>query len=259
MEREKKITIKPFLNTTQGHDVDPVTKEWLYPLYFRVGYNRRSTKFRVGEHSFPISFEEELGTDQIVKGAVGLVEKIIRYEISLYDDFEITEIGKKIRTYLSYLSDIVSEGVQYSLHFGLAQVLTSDEFYKWSAITPVIEKIQKGVEILENGVHKETLLEIEMLDLIERIGADKVTIYEWLVDGKSLDYLTKSRALLKGQSRYFDAELLDRSSLFDFNVIKVDALIRNYLHDQINEGFNIVYDLESGNYKSKKRIFERLA
>jgi len=108
MAREKKITVKPFLNKTLKSVGFTTDEDMYYPIYFLVTYNRRVTKFPAPVHwHYPEDNENNLDEDERVKDMVHKIEQVIRYEIKQTYDYSITGLGKRLKVYYDRLFSLV--------------------------------------------------------------------------------------------------------------------------------------------------------
>lgn len=102
---DKKITIKYFLNETINpavYYVEPNKRLLLYPVYVRVVYNRKSTRFK-----FLPSIHLEVGSDieesfkkkniyHLIERNNNLISRVIYYEIEEFeDDFSLKGFGSR--------------------------------------------------------------------------------------------------------------------------------------------------------------------
>jgi hypothetical protein len=122
MKKPKKITIKPFLNDNlekvevSFDEENDSQKEYGYPLYYMVIYNRNNTKIksRIG---FYYIKDEELPED-IIQHESKIIEEILRYLISINgEDIDLKGLGSYFDMYSQSLWIIIEKYLKQKLKF----------------------------------------------------------------------------------------------------------------------------------------------
>lgn len=108
MAREKKITVKPFLNKELKSVGTSSSEDRFYPVYFRVTYDRKVTKFpSPGQLHFPLDKEENLAEEEVVKDIEATILEIIQSERSRQSDYRINGFGKRFKIYYDSLYSLI--------------------------------------------------------------------------------------------------------------------------------------------------------
>jgi len=124
MSKEKKITIKPFLNTRIAPMIIPQGEEEFhyYPLYYLIRYDRNNTQI-AASNAFggknPAYLFKELGAgerdfysnrtiDSIIQRDTHIIELIIRYSVNNNGEFELKGIKDMITDYGNNIFSILN-------------------------------------------------------------------------------------------------------------------------------------------------------
>jgi hypothetical protein len=104
MAREKKITVKAYLNKDlKAVDMGGDGKQY-YPLYFRVTYMRKVTKFPISNIHISSEREDSLLELETVSNYAEIITRIVNFEIGRNQNFVVKGLGKKVKTYMSRLA-----------------------------------------------------------------------------------------------------------------------------------------------------------
>lgn len=219
MEKRGKINIKFYANTELKPfilgDVE------LFPLYVRVGYRRKNTKFKF----MPELFVQDELTDNIdswitlmtndkfdlrkeINLTYNIIEGIIRYEEEkLGDDFKLKGLGDRIKIYKVSLIRTLEDGLTSTFQFFSRSVLTVNQFEQIKSLqfadaTAELSK-RYGQSIIDKILfHKiGRITSISMLTpqmfnftfvsaLANKTKSEDISVYDWLIKGKRQEYLT---------------------------------------------------------------------
>jgi len=219
MEKRGKINIKFYANTELKPfilgDVE------LFPLYVRVGYRRKNTKFKF----MPELFVQDELTDNIdswitlmtngkfdlrkeINLTYNIIEGIIRYEEEkLGDDFKLKGLGDRIKIYKVSLIRTLEDGLTSTFQFFSRSVLTVNQFEQIESLqfadaTAELSK-RYGQSIIDKILfHKiGRITSISMLTpqmfnftfvsaLANKTKSEDISVYDWLIKGKRQEYLT---------------------------------------------------------------------
>jgi hypothetical protein len=219
MTKQRKVNIKFYANNELKPSVRDETK--FFPLYVRVGYRRKNTKFKFT----PQFFIPEEDTDNLedwinlisntkfnLKKAIQLtqnmVEGLIRYEEEkLGDKFELKGLGDRLRVYKISLVGKLSEILVNNFRYFAKNVLTVNQYESienlqfTGAVTKLTENY--GAETVnkilfyktESGISSEILFpQMLNLTLVSKFAHSKqinsLSVYDWLVNGYKQEYLT---------------------------------------------------------------------
>ena len=219
MEKRGKINIKFYANTELKPfilgDVE------LFPLYVRVGYRRKNTKFKF----MPELFVQDELTDNIdswitlmtndkfdlrkeINLTYNIIEGIIRYEEEkLGDDFKLKGLGDRIKIYKVSLIRTLEDGLTSTFQLFSRSVLTVNQFEQIKSLqfadaTAELSK-RYGQSIIDKILfHKiGRITSISMLTpqmfnftfvsaLANKTKSEDISVYDWLIKGKRQEYLT---------------------------------------------------------------------
>jgi alpha-D-ribose 1-methylphosphonate 5-triphosphate synthase subunit PhnH len=190
--REKKITVKFFLNTdVKGRRLE-LGGGVMYPLYTRVTYDRRSTKFSVGNHWFSKEQEAAIKNNKELQVFKQVLTRIVNFEaLREGESFRVAGLGVRIKTYVSHLFQGLIELLGEALKTELETELTVKEYKSW-ANRSILDRIANGIEKLDTKVTRD----LENLLIAASIFGslkDKhpIMVYGWLM-GESRKETIKS-------------------------------------------------------------------
>ena len=138
MKRKKKISFSYSLYKTKKPTINK-DGEKEYPVYMRVVYDRKSTKFLmpVGMGFMDIpneytekDFENTLGKDDDYNEQLeGIIEKVVRYEANkLGDKYSIKGIHERLNEYSHYIGSLISRQLYHNIKFYLGEHLAFNFF-----------------------------------------------------------------------------------------------------------------------------------
>lgn len=116
--REKKITIKPFLNIqlgALGTLTDDKRTFKTYPLYYKVTFNRKNTQLR---SLYALSGYNDIGSIEsgIIDFESKVLNKIIGYETAeKQDDYQLTGLKKKFELYALSIDHVLDTHLRKQL------------------------------------------------------------------------------------------------------------------------------------------------
>lgn len=173
MEREKKITIKPFLNKSLKNAQLEQSGSRNFPIYLLITYDRKVTKMpAMDSWYYPENQEDKLLNDKAVKEQIHRVKTIIRYEISNTNDYQITGLGKRMKVYFSRLSGVVEYAVGAHLRG------KGFEVQGMVSRTPYSERLAAGI-LYKTPDHKTSKELYYMSQFIEGLFP-AMNVYDWL-------------------------------------------------------------------------------
>ena len=177
----KKLTIVFFLNKDVKSRKAKVENILLYPLYVRVSYNRRNTKFAIGNSWYAESVEEDLNDNEVLITIKGIIEKIVAYEAkNIGDRYEIKGLGKRLGTYFSNLLNAMYLSLNNTLNKEVGKTMAYIQFQEWNTL-PLKQKVDEGVRFLKNKVSNNLSNHIILIYLLEEF-APQMFVYAWLMN-----------------------------------------------------------------------------
>lgn len=258
MAQQKKITVKPFVNEALKPSFEKGTREKLYPLYFRVTYDRKSTKFKAGDNQISVSKAQTFDSDPIIDRSKEFVQQIVRYELKRSPNFEVKEIGQRIRSYLTLVLDLIWQDLNDELFYALCEKLPGSQVNAWQLISNQTEKMNTGVQYLGSNLSDRGRLLLYLVNLFDTFPSEGITIFEWLVLEKSRDFVPEISKYLSNMSGEFLVPDVHRISEKLNSPHRLLEEIRKYLYERIDLGIAYPMDWETGDYTVKGRVFERL-
>jgi hypothetical protein len=179
MAREKKITVKPLLNQeVKGRQESPLEAA-RYPLYIEISYNRKYTKFPLGDNWFPISDAEEIKKNPSILKALEAIKKIIRYEVEKDPSFTVTGVTKKIKSYLSPFQLCMLMLLLQHIGIELRKEVPASKLDSWEKLDPG-KKIFEGLVMLGDDVHFLINDLLSIFQLLNLMRYDE-SILSWLI------------------------------------------------------------------------------
>jgi len=217
--KQKKITIKPFLNTY----IDPVGVETkrnssvdIYALYYKVTFNRRNTQLKsyysIGGYA---NLNDALNSD-IVAFEMKLLTDIIEYETKIQGEEDFNLAGLKTRyeaysesiyyTFDKYLRNKLWKVVQKTNHiYHLA--LRFDNYQGKMTILTLLEICDKLFPGFNKFIDKHFEEEINCFQFYHKLYKDKqldysfATLIDWVNDSHKDEFIKKSKKMLFDESK----------------------------------------------------------
>lgn len=198
---EKKVTVKPFLNQLVKGRIVKFDEGELYPLYFRVTYNRKTTRFPAGNNWFPLSMEKHLDSSEDINRALKGVENIAKYEIDRVADFEIKGIGDKVKSYVSPFPDSAVRIFFKAMEGCLKKAVSSKDFELWQK-AQISEKVEIGFRLLGSNIPDDLGRIYFLVSTIVQVFPTSYTLQSWLIEKedreKGIDSLRAYQKALNG-------------------------------------------------------------
>jgi len=223
---QKTINITFYPNTALKPST--IEEQKFYPLYVRVGYNRKNTKFKfipqlfVPEeylNDFNKWLEVMSSEKDDLRGEIKLSENqiigLIRYEEEkLGNDFILKGLGNRLRLYKIIILDKINDILSGNFNAISKAVLTVNQFEKAKDLF-ITEKIkliydEYGQDTLSNILSYQTEYGIasnfilpQMINFslyanfIAITDNKQFTIYDWLIKGKRNDYINFVKDFVK--------------------------------------------------------------
>lgn len=222
MEKGSKITVRPYLNKILKAVGMESEGEQYFPLYFRVTYMRRVTKFPISNIHVSATKEDHLLEVETVAEYTDRITRIVEFEVGRNPDFTVKGLGRKVRSYFSNLAGgtgsilkayLKSKGLKpggvgngyYTERVGLGMVLYEEKIsvaaaeltyilFALDQFAPTLSVFdflftEQNVEVLEN-VNKELDLAAKPGRIIGRFVLKKYR--ERPVDETNLEQILKS-------------------------------------------------------------------
>ena len=256
MGREKKITVKPFLNTRLKSKQVAFGGAKLFPLYFQVIYDQKTTRFQAGNKWFSLSDKENLTDDPVIAGTISAIKNIIRHEAERVEGFEIKGIGERIKSYSTEMGVACKLSLIKQIEGNLR--LTVQEHKEWGEKN-IDDKIEAGLVHL-GGTTPEDIGRLYLLStMIDSVAPQGLTVYSWL--------LTDARKAIVSSIEQFVAEskgenvtvLGKGGSRFSYSYpLRVNPTIEGFdrvAHLIIDNGVHFVPDYKSVSYDEGGQVF----
>lgn len=239
MAREKKITIKPFLNKTLKTVSFEDAGVKYYPIYFLVTYDRRVTKIpALDNRHYPENKEDLLVSESSVLDHVERIEKIVRYEIDQVVDYKVTGLGKRMKVYFSRLSSAVE--------YTVGAYLRGKGFEVQDMVprTPYPERLAAGI-VTKASDHKISS-ELYYLARFIEINFPILNVYDWLLTEQRESVVRKLRAAYFANDQ-FDFEYANRlpgSPPVGWDVAEIVKALDNIANFSVSHELTLFSDLQ---------------
>lgn len=258
MSKSKKITVRFYLNKDVKPQQAAPGEEKQYPIYCRVTYDRKNTKFRWGTKLIPESAEDEIMYSDYGKKVLQrderTIQDIIRFEVeNLGDRFVLSGLGDRIPAYQRIILFGFEALLNQNLDFFVGQFLVHNEFKEWSKQT-FDEKLEELEDALDEdkweGLSDILITQILTYKLLRNYPF-LLSVFDWMVkDQRKLfrDHLVQLLDMNKAGKKVevFGAPLvgdLELAESFSRDVTQgVDQYVIQVLTDnyQRNMGFQDV-------------------
>ena len=223
MKKEKKITIKFFLNKL----LEPATGdkgEKYYPLYIQVTYNRKNMQFK---SKYGMYYED---LKEIKQGLMQFEERILRkaisYESNLSSsDYDLKGLKYKYEIYSTSILETLEKYLKPKLR--LAILKTNDELtdvLDFSQSHATVARLYKASKLLFNNIdsYLNTKLKTELNAYLNYTGLYKMpiftftfpTIMDW-IDGS---YKSELQSILKATYKNKPGVIKDVNTLINNSV-----------------------------------------
>ena len=208
MKKEKKITIKFFLNRL----LEPATGEKgkkFYPLYIQVTYNRKNMQFKSKYGMYYADLKEvEPGLMQFEER---ILRKVITYESNLSSsDYDLKGLKHKYEIYSTSILETLEKYLKPKLR--LAILRTNDELttvLDFSQSHATVARLYKASQLLFNNIdgYLNAKLKIELNAYLSYTGLYKMpiftftfpTIIDWIDGSYKADLQTKIKTAFKNR------------------------------------------------------------
>jgi hypothetical protein len=191
--KQKKLTIKPFLNKLLNSEASDAEGNPYYPLYYQISYNRKNTHIR----SFYGLFYRDL--DEIKNGLIGFEIKILRKLIAfetnnLQNPYELKGLKPKYEVVLISMSSTWSEYLKTKLKLAVQRTKGDLMFVlEFSGFKRDFDNLFAACKLLFKDFEKKSIAaefkaEIEAYEIFRdfcpafRTEYDFPTIMDW-IDG----------------------------------------------------------------------------
>jgi hypothetical protein len=205
MPKEKKITVVFFLNKDVKPRLSASGQEKLYPIYCRVTYDRKNTKFKFGAGWTPASFEGDLFQDPDKKAFLvrveNAIEDIVRYEEEAFgENFTLKKLGERFDVYQKVVLFLLEGQLSEQLDKYAGEYLVYNEFMEWQQLE-VGEKLEKVTRIAEDGdkgkLPASLLSEATVYLSVRNFKKGLFNLHDWLMRGvkESLPHQVEKKPL----------------------------------------------------------------
>lgn len=204
--KEKKITIKPFLNTQLGAIgtlMDERGTIKTYPLYYKVTFNRKSTQL----HSlYALSGYEDIGSidSTILDFESRVLNKVIAHETAeAQEDYQLAGLKKKFELYALSMDHVLDKHLRKQLQQAVSVidsphrfVLNFDNYNIQNSIFNIHEACKLLFPDLDTHLGESLLEKIRSFEAYRKIMGtpmfeyDFHTLIDWM-DGTAKDLLQK--------------------------------------------------------------------
>jgi hypothetical protein len=258
MAREKKITVKPFLNQLLKSKQFELDEGELYPLYFQVIYDKKTTRFQAGNNWFPLKQEDQLKNNPVIAGTANAIKKIIRHESERVEDFVIKGIGDRIKSYSTDMGTACKISLSQQIGNALKLSMTVAEYELWETKS-VSDRIEDGIIKLANSTSKELARIYLLSSLIDIFAPEGLTVFSWLISEERNQVIARIQKRVdeqKGRNLTVLTGRGDRLSYaYPLNVKPTVEGFDKVAHQIIDSGIHFVPSFKSVNYSSIDKIF----
>ena len=211
--KQKTISIKFFLNKDVKVQESEIDGAALYPVYVRVTYNRRNTKFRIQEWWYKEEFEGHLEELPEFKDTKVIIEQIVRFESdTLGEKYSVRGLADRYCVYTSRISKLLEHALILNISQELGNILTFNEFSSWQKLE-LGEKISYGL----NKLKPEIPIGIYRLSLLFALVGHKTeaTIFDWVIGDLRKGFLIHLDDLIKLSKK-------EEKDIYAFDIIPLD-------------------------------------
>ncbi|MEL7249902.1 MAG: hypothetical protein AAFO03_15850 [Bacteroidota bacterium] len=178
----KKINVKYYLNQeVKGKRIN-FNDAPFFPLYVRVTYNRKTTRFSVANNWFPLHQEPNLETITELHSFKEVIGKVVAFEVNRYKEkFRLSGLGERIKTYSSRIFPGLEALLDKDLKGVMREKLSDLAFQAWDQKS-LYDKVAQSLDLF--GGSLPNLLRERMVAtayFAPGSGGDKMLIYSWLV------------------------------------------------------------------------------
>lgn len=190
-KKEKKVTVKLFLNK----DLKPVQYKTqnvdftLYPLYARIIYNQKSTKFRFQPETW-LDENDNIELRPNLQKKVDIIYNILDYELEDQGDkFKIQKFGERLKfydesvitTYLVHIQNQLSKKINFISPEIAKKVLKLNVFEQ---IFTMKDKLKTN-DFFSHFLF--ILIDILICEYVSMFDKD-ITVYEWMLKGRKFSF-----------------------------------------------------------------------
>lgn len=255
MAREKKITVKPFLNKSINSKSISIDSSEFYPLYCQVIYDKRTTRFQLGNNWFAAELEDDLLASSDVQKLIEIISKIVRYEAKRNDQFTIKGIGDRFKSYCSKLETVTVLLLVNEISTALSEKVTHSVYTEWDSKSTT-EKIQSGLRMLHGDGPESMGRLLNLGVVVKELDMFNLSLYDWLL-GKHRKKAIEKIATYAEQAGDSDIRIEDGSGItyeldYPFNASNIIRDFDQVAHIIIDRGINFVPSFDSVTYGDRK-------
>lgn len=257
MAKQKKITVRFYLNK----DVKPHHPESgadnMYPIYCRVTYDRKNTKFKWGNALIAESAEDDIMHSAFGKKSLQndelLITRIVRFEEeNLGDKFALPGLGDRIPPYRRIIHFEFEGILSKNLDFFVGQFLVHNEYQEWIKMT-LDEKLDGLTAVLgDTQVEKLSNPLVTQIIIYKLLHSyhSLISVFDWIVD----DARTKFRSHL--------IQIMDKSNtgkkaeVFGKFLIGESEDVESFTADALKAVDQLVIQVLSDNYLKNMKFKE---
>lgn len=239
MPREKKVTVVFYLNKDVKPRFSSDGKEKLYPVYCRVTFDRKNTKFKFGNSWTPESYEEDLFQDPQQKAYLERAERsivdIVRYEEEAFGEkFTLRKLGDRFDLYQEVVLFLLERELSKHLDEFAGQYLVYNDYEKWKELD-VKQKMGQLTGIARKSdagkLPQDLLNEIVTYLAVANYAEGLFNVHEWIMRGvrESLPRQIKQKPL-KYAGQQTDPEEVQRA---------IDRLVNELLEPVYTKHFDV--------------------
>lgn len=175
----KKVTVKFYLNQDVKGRRLKIGEGVMFPLYVRVTYNRKTTRFPLANNWFPKKNEENLEDIKELKTFKTIIEKVIAFEVNrVGESYQISGLGDRMKTFSSTLRTGIEGLLNEALSKVMEDKLTFAEYNRWQEKT-LFNRVVETIKTFELEIPKN--LRLLLLSFAALSNAPGILIYSWLI------------------------------------------------------------------------------
>jgi hypothetical protein len=213
--KKKKVTIRPFLNTY----LDPVGSKTnskgtrnVYPLYYKVTYDRRNTQLKSYYSLSGYSSLEDSTARLIIPFEVKVLTKIIEYEVSLEPDheYQLSGLKPKYETYIESINNTIDQYLRAKLLKAARRTkhpyhlaIKFDNYTGMMNVFTLLQICDKLLPDFDKYIDKTFQQELECFKLYLKVFGDKQfeynfpTLIDWMDGSHQQSFQEGLKKMLK--------------------------------------------------------------
>jgi hypothetical protein len=258
MGKEKKVTVKPFLNKKLKSKQFALGEGELYPLYFQVIYDQKTTRFQAGNNWFAVDQEDQLKNNPVVAGTISAIKKIIRHEAERVEGFVIKGIGDRIKSYSTDMGTACKISLSQQIGNTLKSSVTVVDFEVWNTKN-VSDKIEDGIIKLGSSASEELARLYLLSALVDIFAPDGLTVFSWLISEERNEVVTRIEQKIKEQQGRNLTIVTGRGDRLSYTYpLRVGPTIEGFdkvAHQIIDSSIHFIPSFKSVSYDSVDEIF----